>query len=178
MKTTALLLPILATVAFSCAESDAKKNSAFDEEAELKQVMQTINQESDCFFKRDYNCWKDTYMQADYAFQAWSNPDGTFDAKQGWKEVDEKTGRYIKENKVLGTEHPHLERKNLIHKFYGDDAVFLVWDQYNATPNGKKYYHSKEARVMEKQNGKWKIVNVSAFWDYKNLVASDSLARL
>ena len=28
---------------------------------------------------------------------------------------------------------------------------------------------------MEKQNGFWKIVNVTAFWDYKNLVSADSL---
>lgn len=178
MKTTAFLFLSLVSVVFSCAKSDDKKASSLNEEAEMKQIMQTINDESDCFFKRDYNCWKDTYIHADYAFQAWSNPDGTFDAKQGWQEVDDKTGKYIKENKVLGSEHPRLERKNMVHKFYGDNAVFLVWDQYNSNPNGKKYYHSKEARVMEKEDGKWKIVNVSAFWDYKNLVPSDSLARL
>lgn len=177
MKTTAFLLLSAFAALFSCTQAD-KKTSSVDEDKEMKEIMQTINSESDCFFKRDYNCWKETYMHTDYAFQAWSNPDGTFDAKQSWKEVDEKTGKYIKENKVLGSEHPALERKNMVHKFYGDNAVFLVWDQYNSNPTGKKYYHSKEVRVMEKHEGKWKIVNVSAFWDYKNLVSSDSLAAM
>lgn len=178
MKTTAFLLPMMALLLLACTEAETKTETAFDEKKELAAIMQTINRESDCFFKRDYNCWQKTYVHSDYAFQAWSNPDGTFDAKQSWRQVDKETGKYIRENKVLGSEHPHLTRKNLVHKFYGDNAVFLVWDQYNANPTGKKYYHSKEVRVMEKQDGQWKIVNVSAFWDYKNLVPSDSLAKL
>lgn len=28
---------------------------------------------------------------------------------------------------------------------------------------------------MEKMGGEWKIVSVTAFWDYKNLIAADSL---
>jgi hypothetical protein len=28
---------------------------------------------------------------------------------------------------------------------------------------------------MEKVNGEWKIVNISAFWDYKNVIPADSL---
>jgi hypothetical protein len=177
MKRTACLLA-MTLVSYSCSTPTERQAPALDEKKELEAIMQTIRSETDCFFKRDYACWKDNFIQRDYAFQAWSNPDGTFDAKQSWKKVDEQVGKYIRENKVLGTEHNSVERRNLVHKFYGDNAVFLVWDQYNSTPSGKKYYHSKEVRVMEKENGKWKIVNVSAFWDYKNLVPSDSLALL
>jgi hypothetical protein len=28
---------------------------------------------------------------------------------------------------------------------------------------------------MEKQNGTWKIVSVSSYWDYKNTILLDSL---
>jgi hypothetical protein len=34
----------------------------------------------------------------------------------------------------------------------------------------KNYRLSKEVRLMEKQDSKWKIVQVSAFWDYENLI--------
>ena len=32
------------------------------------------------------------------------------------------------------------------------------------------YTHSKDLRIMEKQNGEWKIVTVAALWDYKNII--------
>ena len=125
----------------------------------------------------DYNCWKENYAQTDYAFQAWSNADGTFDAKVGWKEINEKSGKYIQDNPVPpgGSSHPKVERRNMKIKFYGENVAYMIWDQYNIDKDLKKYYHSKDTRIMEKMDGKWKIVNVTAFWDYKNLIPVDSL---
>jgi hypothetical protein len=39
----------------------------------------------------------------------------------------------------------------------------------------KTYQLSKETRIMEKQDGIWKIANMTAFWDYKNLIPVESL---
>ncbi|HRP54673.1 hypothetical protein [Agriterribacter sp.] len=66
-------------------------------------------------------------------------------------------------------------RKNIITKFYADTVAYLLWDQYNSDQPGEQFQFSKEVRLMEKQNGAWKIVNVSGFWDYKNFVSAESL---
>ena len=174
------ILYLALIVAFAnCNQSASKEQTAtsFSEEAEKAAIMKTIEAETDCFYKRNYDCWKKHFIQKDYAFQAWSNGDGTFDAKTGWPAVDKKIGDYIKNNPTApGTSsHPRVERKNMIIHFFSNDVAYLVWDQYNGDKESKTFLHSKDERIMEKENGEWKIANVSSFWNYKNKIPSDSL---
>jgi hypothetical protein len=150
---------------------------AFDEAKETEEIMKVIEGETHSFYKRDYESWKKFYMHANYAFQAWNNGDGTIDAKTGWAAVDSGIGNYIKTYSVEpgGSSHPVVLRKNIITKFYADTVAYLLWDQYNSDQSAQQFQFSKEVRLMEKQNGAWKIVNVSGFWDYKNFVSAESL---
>ncbi len=139
--------------------------------------MGVIENETECFFSRDYDCWKENWINEDYAFQAWNNLDGTYDAKVGWSEVDRRVGTYIKDNQETlgGTKgHPDVERLNLRTRFYGDAAAYLTWEQYNSDEGKETYQISQEMRLMEKVSGNWKIVSVAAFWDYLNKVPAGS----
>ena len=152
----------------------------FDEETELAAIMEVIAEETTCFFARDYQCWKEHWVNEDYAFQAWNNTDGTYDAKVGWSEVDRRIGTYIKDNPATlgGTMgHPSVERLNLRKRFYGDQVAYLTWEQYNSDDNEETYQISQEVRLMEKVDGKWKIVTVAAFWDYKNIVQAGTFTQ-
>ena len=60
-------------------------------------------------------------------------------------------------------------------KYFTNMLVYLTWDQYNINPEMKAYTHSLETRLMEKMGTTWKIVNVTSYWDYVNLVPLDSL---
>ena len=142
---------------------------------EKSAILEVLKAETEFFFKRDYENWKKCFIHSDYAFQAWSNADGTFDAKVGWPEVDEKIGSYIRNNPVApgSASHPKVERRNMVWKFFTPEVVFMIWDQYNSDTAMKIYNHSKETRIMEKQGGSWKVVNVAAFWDYKNTIPMD-----
>lgn len=151
----------------------ARSQSAFNEAAEKKAILAALEQETDCFYKRDYDCWKAAWVQADYVFQAWNNADGTFDSSVGWQQVDARIGKYIREHPLqagMNTFHPKVERRNMVFKFYGDNMVYMTWDQYNSDEEVKNYMLSKEIRLLEKQGGKWKIVNVAAFWDYRSKI--------
>jgi hypothetical protein len=175
MKKLFYLLPLLSFLCFASCQ-DTKTTSgeliteaSFNEEAELAAIMKVIENETACFFARDYDCWKDNWVNEDYAFQAWNNPDGTYDAKVGWSEVDRRTGNFIKENAVTigGTQgHPNVERLNLRKRFYGNSVAHLTWEQYNSDDEEQAYQISQEVRLMEKVDGEWKIVTVAAFWDY------------
>ncbi|MGR3810733.1 hypothetical protein [Jiulongibacter sp. NS-SX5] len=170
MKTHINKLTLAAGCLFLCLSC----TSSFDEEAEKAAIMDVIEEETECFFRRDYDCWQDKFTHTEYSYQAWSNSDGTFDASVGWESIEKNLGKYIKENpsepEEPGSSHPVVLRKNLRVKFYGDEAAHLTWDQYNSDRSQEYFLHSKEVRLMEKVEGQWKIVNVSAFWNYVNRI--------
>ena len=132
--------------------------------------MATIQKETDCFYARDYNGWKDTYIQEKYTHQGWSNRDGTFDIKVGWDKVNSSIEKYIKENILPSKEKRRVERQDIQFTFYGDNVCYLTWEQYQIYRTEKDFHRSHEMRIMEKRNGQWKIASQAAFWDYKNLV--------
>lgn len=163
-------------ISSSCSNLSSSK---IDEEKEKAAIMKVIQAETECFFKRDYNCWQEQFTHSDYSYQAWSNADGTFDASVGWESIERNLGKFIKENpneaEAVGSSHPKIVRKNIKVKFYGNYAAHLTWDQYNSDRSQKYYLHSKEVRLMEKIDNNWKIVNVSAFWNYKNKISIDAI---
>lgn len=164
------LLPFL----FSCGAGN-KEPAGESLQKEKDAILATIEKETESFFTRDYEAWKSTFAHVDYAFQAWSNQDGTFDASVGWDRVDQTIGKYINENPVPDSAQRRVERKNIRYKFYGPNVAFLTWDQFNSDRGQNIFLHSKETRLMEKINGDWKIVEVSAFWDYKNPIPGEKL---
>jgi hypothetical protein len=172
------LLIFMSAVFISCKSEIPKEMTEKEIKTAKDSIMATIEKETKCFFARDYFGWRSAYVEADYDFQAWSNKDGTFDASVGWKEIDNSIGRYITENPEPQSSHPIVERKNIKYKFYGGNVAFLTWDQFNSTREGKNFYHSKETRLMEKIGNSWKIVCVSAFWDYANMIPESKLPEI
>jgi hypothetical protein len=174
---------LLASVVFlSCKKDDiteAKQNASatFDQIAETDAIMSVIDNETACFFARDYACWSAHFAHVEYAFQSWNRADGTYDAKVGWADIDKSAGQYIKDNPVPpgGSSHPKVEKKNVKIHFFNGTLAYLSWDQYNSNQEANAFTHSLETRIMEKFGHVWKIVNVTSYWDYVNLVPADSL---
>ncbi|PWJ54527.1 hypothetical protein CLV98_11765 [Dyadobacter jejuensis] len=169
---------IIALLFWSCGQSKDPNKSEKTMEAEKQAIREVIANETAAFFARDYEAWKSNFAQTEYAFQAWSNDDGTFDSNVGWEDINKHIGKYIEENPEPLSSHPIVERKNMQFKFYGSQVAYLTWDQFNSDQNEKNFHHSKEVRLMEKIDGRWKIVCVSAFWDYKNLIPAEKLPMI
>lgn len=184
MKNSLVFILILGTLLlYSCQESPEHQQEseavtqAFDEAKEKEAILSVIEEETKCFFERNYECWKENWIQEDYAFQAWNNADGTFAAAIGWGNIDNQAKGYI-ENIPEGqtaTSHPIVKRENMQFKFYNDNLAYLIWKQYNSDRKNEFYSVSQEIRLMEKKDGAWKIVNVSSFWDAVNKVPFDDL---
>lgn len=171
--------------------SEVVADTITNQTKEKEAIMKVIESETECFFQRDYVCWKKFFVQSDYAFQAWNNNNGSIDAKSGWKDIDEKIKAYLTrpENKPVGkktmgqepgvkevpSSHPKVIRKNILCKFFSQKLAYLMWDQYNSEPDEQHYMFSKECRIMEKINGEWKIANVTSYWDYNRIIEAASL---
>ncbi len=185
---------ITAILILSCSNPSVKEerntnDAVLDEQKEQAAIIKVIEKETECFFQRDYNCWQSCFAQTDYAFQAWNNENGTFDAFSGWEAVNNHAAIYLKNNPVtnnkdMGQEysaketrssHPKVIRKNMKTKFFSDKLAYLVWDQYNSDTFSQRFTWSKDSRLMEKIDGEWKIVNVTSYWDFKNPIPADSL---
>jgi len=179
MRTYIFLLA--ATGFFACKQEDSNAISAekppFDEGKELAAIIRTIEGETASFYARDYEEWKKYFIHKDYAFQGWNSSDGSFDASVGWQDVDRRIGEYIRNNPVKSgeTTHAKVDRKNMVIHFFSENVAYLVWDQYNSDKDMKTFTFSKDQRIMEKENGEWKIVNVTSFWNYKNKLSADSI---
>jgi hypothetical protein len=152
------------------AHKDYPKATETDRLSDKNAIMATIQNETDCFYARNFDCWKTNYVHESYVLQGWSNSDGTFDVKVGWETVSASIEKYIKANPTSPHAKKPVERRNFQYKFYGDDVAYMSWDQYQIHRDGTKYQYSKETRIMEKHGGKWQIASVAAFWDYKNFV--------
>lgn len=148
-----------------------------DKEAEQHAIMNTLENETRCFFARDYACWQSYFIHEEYAFQAWTNADGSFSAGVGWKAIDSTAGQWIRDNPVgeAGSSHPVVKRRDMKFHFFSPTLAFLTWDQYNADPTISWYIRSKETRLMEKVQADWKIVNVTALWDASKKIPIDSI---
>lgn len=178
MKIATLFFVLVCSVLIGFGQAEGQSGSAgLNEETEKKAIIESLTAETENFYKRDYEGVIKYFVHADYAFHAWNNGDGTFSAKVGWPAINEKYKTYIKDNPVPAgsSSHPKVERRNLLFKFFNSNLAFVTWDQYNSDSEMKTYQHSKETRIMEKQDGLWKIANMTAFWDYKNLIPVESL---
>ncbi len=170
-------LPILALILFlfSCqktTETTADSTPKFDQATEEKAIMAVIENETDCFFKGDYDCWSKGWSHQPYAMQAWNNDNGTFDAAVGWDKINAQGKGWIEKYYKNGKNviHPKYKRDTIQFKFFNEKTAYLIWRQINADAKGPKAQISQETRIMEKEADGWKIVNVTAIWDSKNRV--------
>ncbi len=99
-----------------------------NEEKEKQAIIETVNAETENFFKGDYEGVIKCFVHSDYAFHAWNNSDGTFNATVGWPAINENYKNYIGSNPVKeGTSsHPMVERRNIIFKFFNSEVAFVT----------------------------------------------------
>ena len=180
MKITCTIL--LCFVLFSCQQTAGKKSdvravAGFDEVAETAAILQVIENETNCFFAGNYECWAKNWSHESYSMQAWNNDDGSMDAAIGWEKINEQgknwIEKYYKNGKVVI--HPVVKKEKPLVKFFSERTAYLIWKQYNADRENKYYKLSQETRIMEKADDGWKIVNVSAFWNSNRKIPVDSL---
>lgn len=154
-------------------------STALDEAKETAAIMAVIKNETSSFFDGDYESWVTNWSHSPYAVQAWNNSNGTSDAAVGWDAIHHQGKNWIetyyKNGKVKI--HPEYKTTKPLVTFFGTDAAYLIWTQYNADPEKKFYRVSHESRIMQKENNEWKIVNVSAFWDIAPKINVDSLPK-
>lgn len=168
---------LIISIALLVACDEKKENVFMDESVETKAIMQTIEGETNAFFNGNYKEWTSFWSHDSMAMQAWNNSDGSADAAIGWDQINQQGKYWIDTYYKNGKNviHPEVKKEEPKVMFFDDYTAYLMWKQYN-TDQDKQYYSvSQETRLMKKEDGKWKILNVSAFWSTEDKIAVDSL---
>lgn len=131
--------------AIAATAQNEKQHLSKDEQA----IVNTINQETEGWWQRDYKKWADAWAHEDYI--NWS---GTTNVLQrhfdDWKELDQ----YAKESfkKFPEPNENPVARTNWTFRIYKNGA----WVRFTQESDGI----SQESRTLEKKHGKWKLIHV------------------
>ncbi|AUD04487.1 hypothetical protein [Spirosoma pollinicola] len=152
MKTPLLVTALLlSTVMCGLAQAD---NDA------IKRVLRS---ETEGFFKRDKAEWSNAWAHTPYIHFAANLYGGDFMLIKGWDKLEKQFASQFKSSKV--SDKVTVQNSNYtIHQ--NGNMAFVAYDQTLVDSHGKT--ESKESRTVEKINGQWKIINVTALTNLKN----------
>ncbi len=152
MKTYAMVIAILL--------SSLSQGLAQADHDAIKRVLRS---ETEGFFKRDKAVWANAWAHAPYVHFAANLYGGDFMLIEGWDKLEKQFASQFKSTK--GMNNVTVQNSNYtIHQ--NGNMAFVAYDQTLLDSHGKTT--SKESRVVEKINGQWKIINVTALTNLKN----------
>ncbi len=126
---------------------------------EIAAIKEVIARETQTFFNVDRKNWEDCWLKVPYAY--WSYSDSTsVSYVEGWQTLDKTFDRYFKTSKPSKAE---IINDWVDIKVFGNGAyvrfVQKVKDEI-------EHDETSQVRVLEKKDGKWKIICVGAIARY------------
>jgi len=146
---------LVACLLCSSIALQSQSSALTDDEAAIIKVIET---ESKHFWGRNFKKWKKTWVQEDHVRWTVATKDGV---RQfiGWEDWSNEVESLF-ESSPEPEPYDDVKKSNYKFRIYGDGALVL-FDQMAETP-------SRELRIMEKQDGKWKIAVVEAIYNFRN----------
>lgn len=132
-------------------------------QAEDEVIKRVLRSETEGFFKRDKAEWAGAWAHTPYIHFAANLYGGDFMLVKGWNNLEKQFANQFKSSKI--TDKVTVQNANYtIHQ--NGNMAFVAYDQTLVDSHGKTT--SKESRTLEKINGQWKIINVTALTNLKN----------
>jgi len=141
--------------------------TAQDDKAAIKAV---IEKETLSFHKVDLKSWQDSWLQVPYAYWSYSDSTGT-SFVEGWDNINKTFDTYFK-TQVAGRQIDVARQGEslTIERVWKDIRVYNngAFVQYVQKVNDKLINRDEtsQIRILEKKNGKWKIVYVGIIAKY------------
>jgi len=175
-----LILSLSAMMSCTQQKISEKEKENHDRPTQIDSMMRVIDEETSYFYAGNYEGWKNCWLHDTISSQTWNNDDGSFSSAQGWAAIDRQGKGWIEKYYKNGEKviHPGFFRKEIHCRFLSDTAAYLTWVQYNEYSDKPVFGVSRESRLMILRDGRWKIANVSAFWDSKNRISKDSIDKI
>ena len=133
------------------------------ESNEFEPIMEVIAAESVAFWNKDFEAWSRCWSQTSYVRLTGWWADGGITVIKGWEALSNQMKKLMTENPEPNPTASRVRRENINLRIDGSMA-WVTFDQYGEDTGDKRMDMpglSYETRVLEKQNGEWKIVYVN-----------------
>ena len=169
--------PATGSVVVAGADSSVavERPSAAEDEAAIKQVL---SQETETFFAGDHAAWSTHLVQEPYlswAVTPFDQPGAVF-ALQGWETINAfSTNSWFGEKNAAlrASTEKGVNTRTDWNIQIRDDVAWVAFKQQHVNSNPPATYHSAEARVLERQDGKWRVALQSTAVDFANSTLPD-----
>lgn len=126
-------------------------------------VMQVIVAETNAFWMKDFAAWADCWLHVPEArIEGWWARGGiTID--HGWETISTRIQEVMQANPTPNPKSAGVRREN-VNIRTSEQMAWVTFDQYGADtgePDMDMPGLSHETRILEKQDGQWKIVFAS-----------------
>lgn len=141
--------------------------TAQDDKTAIKAV---IEKETTAFFNVDRKGWEDTWVHTPYVYWSYSDSTGT-SFVEGWEALTKSFDEYFRtqvSNRTIDVAHQSnamaIDREWKEIRIYGTGA-FVHYIQ-RVKEKGINRDETSQIRILEKKDGKWRVVCVGAIASY------------
>jgi hypothetical protein len=155
------IFSILAVIVLAVIVGMACKQSKIPDselEKEKEAIKAVIAKETESYYKQDFENWKDTYVDQPYfrSYGYWEGYPERVRYYNGFDTLEAFKKKQFEQNKTLW-KGSREERRNENFRIYPGMAWY-TFEQISYSADGAKILgRSVETRILEKQEGKWKI---------------------
>jgi len=122
---------------------------------EEEAIKSVIAQETSAFMNVDYKSWAETWLKVPYAYRSYSDA-STTTFIEGWEELNKTFASYFKTARPSNSE---IINEWIEIKVFGDGAYVRFTQKVK---DEIEIEETSQMRVLEKKDGKWKIVCLGA----------------
>lgn len=137
-------------------------NDEIDITDEKSAIMQVIEDESAAFWNKDFDAYAACWVQESYVRTMGWWQDGGVTVIEGWEAHATSIKKLMADNPEPNPTATQVRRENINLRVF-KEVAWLTFDQFGADTGDKRMDMpglSRETRILEKHNGKWKIAYV------------------
>ena len=134
-----------------------------DHQKETEAIMRVIADESIAFWDKDFDAWARCWVQTPYVRMTGWWARGGVTVIEGWDALSDRMKSNMTANPEPNPSAAQVRRVNLNFSI-SQEMAWVTFDQYSLDTGDLDMDMpglSRETRVMEKQNGGWKIAYVN-----------------
>ena len=136
---------------------------------DVSAIKAVLEKETQSFFNVNQKDWEDTWMKVPYAYWSYSDSTGT-SFIEGWDNISSSFEEYFKTqvaSRTIDVAHQSskvtIERKWHDIRVYGNGAYVHYTQKVN---DNIDHDETSQIRVLEKKDGKWKVICVGVIASY------------
>lgn len=136
--------------------------SSIDYEQEKAAILKVIAEESAAFWDKDFDRYAENWVHGPHTRTMGWWEDGGVTVVEGWEERARRTKAHMEASPEPNPTANNVIRKNMNIRIF-QDVAWLTFDQYGEDTGDETMDMpglSRETRILEKQDGAWKIAYV------------------